>query len=197
MRATLKVTRVNVTATAAGGGRGAVAIQNQGSITLALDRGTARIESFHLTGQQMDFQAQGTASLQTRELNIGVQANTNLAVVNSLDRNVVSSGNVALAATVRGDLTKPLINGQLEFHDASLSYTEFPNGISHANGVVQFNGNSASIKNLTAETGGGKLTLGGYMAFRDELRFGLHANASNVRVRPQEGISTLLDANLN
>ncbi len=63
--------------------------------------------------------------------------------------------------------------------------------------MVQFNGNSASFRNLTAESGGGKLTLGGFVAFRDVVRYGLRANAANVRVRLREGASVGLDANIN
>jgi translocation and assembly module TamB len=98
---------------------------------------------------------------------------------------------------VRGTAAKPLLNGRLELHDASVSYLEFPNGISKANGVVVFNGSSASVRNLTAESGGGTLTLGGFAAMTDRLRFGLRANAANVRVRLQQGMSVVADANLN
>ncbi len=194
----LKLTRVNLTAIPQPGvGRRSFVIQNQGPVALTLAHGTARIESLHLTGQETDLQAHGSVSLQGQALDLTVNANGNLAVLKQLNRDVVSSGSVALAATVRGDLAKPLVNGKLELQDASLSYTEFPNGLSHANGVVQFNGSSASIQNLTAESGGGKLTLGGFVAYRDEMRFGLRVNASSVRVRPQEGMSVVFDANVN
>ena len=194
----LKLTRVNLTADPGpGAARRPVAIQNQGPIGLSLAHGTARIDSFHLTGPETDLQARGSASIDGKQLNLTLNADGNLAVLKQLDRDVVASGNVILAATVRGDVSKPLVNGKLELHDASLSYTEFPNGISHANGVVQFNGNSAAIRNLTGESGGGKLTLAGFVTFRDQLRFGLRANAANVRVRPQQGMSAVFDADIN
>jgi hypothetical protein len=60
-----------------------------------------------------------------------------------------------------------------------------------------FNGNSASIKNLTAQSGGGTVTIGGFAIVTDTLRFGLRANAANVRVRVQEGVSVKADANVN
>jgi translocation and assembly module TamB len=53
------------------------------------------------------------------------------------------------------------------------------------------------VQSLTAESGGGKITMGGFVAFRDVVRFGLRANAANVRVRPQESVSTVLDGNIN
>ena len=48
-----------------------------------------------------------------------------------------------LPTEVRGTFAKPVVNGRLELHNASLNYTEIPNGITNANGVVLFNGNNA------------------------------------------------------
>jgi translocation and assembly module TamB len=174
-----------------------IVIQNQGPIAASLERGVARITSLHLTGPQTDIQATGTASLQDQTLNASVNANTNLGLLQSFDRDVTSSGNVVLAATLRGTTAKPLVNGRLELQSASFNHTSLPNGISNANGVVMFNGNSASVRNLTAESGGGTLTIGGYAAMRDTLRMGLRVNASDVRVRLQPGVSAVADANLN
>jgi translocation and assembly module TamB len=165
-------------------------------VAVSLDRGTARIESLHLTGSQTDIQARGTASLPGGALDLNVSANVNLAVLQQLNRDVVSSGTVTLAATVRGAAPKPLVTGSLELHNASLNDVNFPNGISNANGAIQFNGASATLRNVTAESGGGKIVLSGFVAYREMLRFGLRANASKVRVRVQEGISAVMDANL-
>ena len=180
-----------------GAGRRPVVIQNEGPIAASLAGGTARIESFHLTGLETDFQMRGTASVDGSALSLTVNGNVNLAVAKQLNRDIASSGSMVLAATVRGDLSKPLLNGKLELRDASLNYTEFPNGLSHANGVVQFNGDSASVRNLAAESGGGKVTLNGFVSYRDQLRFALQAAAARVRVRPQEGLSAMFDAKIN
>ena len=193
----LRLTRVNLTAQAKPGGAQPVVIQNQGPIAITLTRGTARIDSLHLTGADTDVQAHGSADLKHRAVDLAVNANANLAIAKRLNRDIVSSGSVVLAATVRGGLDKPSINGKMELHDASMNYTQFPNGLSHANGVVQFNGQSAVVENLTAESGGGKVTLGGFVAFREGVRFGLRANAKNVRVLPEQGVSAIFDANLN
>lgn len=194
----LELTRVSVTASARNAaGRPPVTIQNQGPISVTLARGTARLESFHFTGPDMDMQARGAAALNGQSLDLNINANANLALAKRFDRDVISSGTVALAATVGGSVNKPLVNGKLSLHDASLNYAAFPNGISHANGVVQFNGNSAAVQNITGESGGGKINLDGFVAFRDELRFGLRARATGVRVLPQQGMSAVLDANLN
>lgn len=173
-----------------------IVIQNQGPVAATLDRGMARIENLHLTGPQTDIQANGTASFQTQTLNVTLNATTNLGLLQNFNHNVYSSGSIVLATTVRGTMAKPLVNGRLELHDASVNYSEFPNGISNANGAVVFSGNTASVRDLTAETGGGKLTLGGFASYGEVLRFGLRADAAGVRVRMQQGVSAVADANI-
>jgi translocation and assembly module TamB len=174
-----------------------IVIENQGPISVTLDHSVARIESLHLTGPQTDVQVGGTASLTGKTLSATLNANTNLALLQQFNRDVVSSGGLVLATTVRGTMDKPLVSGRLELHNASLNYTEIPNGISNANGVVLFNGSNASVQNLTAEVGGGKLTVGGFVAYTEMVRFALHANASNVRVRLQQGVSATANLNVN
>ena len=171
-------------------GRGkSVSIQNQGPIALTLNQGVVHVDSAHLTGPETDIQASGTAALQTMALNLTLNANANLAVLQNFDRDLYSSGKVVLATTVRGTASKPLINGQLDLQNATMNYAGVPNGISNANGRVVFNGNNATIQNITAETGGGKVTLAGFVGFADTLRFGVRASGSNVRVRVEQGVS--------
>ena len=173
-----------------------ITIQNQGPIVASLNNGNVRIDSAHLTGPDTDMQATGTVALQTMALNLTLNANANLAVLQNFDRDLYASGKVVLATTVHGTASKPLINGQVDLQNASLNYATVPNGISNANGRIIFNGNNATISNMTAESGGGKITLAGFVGFADSLRFGVRANASNVRVRVEQGVSIVLSTAL-
>jgi len=197
MRGSLQLTRVQLNTTPQPGSAAKpVVIQNQGPITATWDHGIARLENFHLTGPQTDLQAVGKVSLQAQTVNATVNANTNLGVLQPFNRDVVSSGEIVLATAVRGTMAKPMVNGRLELHNASLNYTEIPNGITNANGVVLFNGNNASVRSLTAELGGGKVTVSGFVAYNELMRFGLRARAANVRIRLQQGVSVVADANV-
>jgi translocation and assembly module TamB len=197
MSGSLQLTRVQLnTKPQEGSAAKSVVIENQGPITATLDRGEARLENLHLIGPQTDFRAIGIVSLQAQTVDATVNANTNLGVLQQFNRDVVSSGEIVLATAVRGTMAKPVINGRLELHNASFNHTEIPNGITNTNGVVLFNGNNASVQRLIAELGGGKLTVGGFVAYNELVRFGLRANAANVRIRLQEGVSAVADANI-
>jgi translocation and assembly module TamB len=201
----LAVTRLNVsTVPAPGAGRAGagrtVAIANQGPIQIALERGTVRIQNAHLSGHNIDLQAGGTMQVfgatQAQAMNLTVNGNVDLGIAQTFNRDSYGSGKVTLDATVRGDTARPLVNGQLVLQKASFGYADLPLGISNANGSVVFNGNSAQVRNLTAESGGGKLNISGFATYAEAVRFGLRANATNVRVRVQQGVSVASDADI-
>jgi translocation and assembly module TamB len=175
-----------------------VTLQNQGPISATLDRQAIRIDSMRLTGPETDVQAKGSLSLRDQSLDLTLNANANLVLLQNFDRDISSSGSVMVATTVRGTFDDPMVNGRMEVKKGSVNYAGLPNGISDANGVILFNGNSASVRNMTAESGGGKLTLSGFaMLNSDNRRFALRANAASVRVRLDQGASVVGDANLS
>ncbi len=98
---------------------------------------------------------------------------------------------------MRGSPAKPRLTGQLELHNASFDYTGLPTGFWKANGVIALNGDSAVIRSLTAEAGGGQVSVTGSATLNNTLRFGLQAKASRVRVLVQPGLGVVASANLS
>jgi translocation and assembly module TamB len=196
LNGSLQIPRLNVTTIPAPGAGKPISITNQGPIVLALNRGVVNIQSAHITGPGTDLQATGTASIPTQTLNMNVSANADLGVAQNFDRDLYASGKVVLAATVHGTAQQPLVNGQLTLQNASANYAGFGNGLSNANGTIVFNGNNAQIRNLTGESGGGRITLTGFAGYAGTVRFGLNARATSVRLRVQPGVSVTADANI-
>ena len=175
----------------------AAEVRNQGPIIATLDRGTVRLQSVRLAGSQTEITASGTASLtRSQALDLVLKCNLDLSLLQGIQPDLFASGRATLAATVKGTIPKPAVTGQLELQKASLNTVDLPSGISNANGTIVFNGSTATIRDLTAESGGGKITLGGYVGLEEQLRLGVTARAQNVRVRPQPGISVVASANL-
>jgi translocation and assembly module TamB len=176
---------------------GSVLLQNQGPLSAALDRGVIRIQSAHLIGPQTDLEATGVLPLSGQPLDLALKGNLDLTVLEKLDQSITSSGSVVLGATVHGTLTQPVLGGQVELRNSSFAYTGLPAGIWKANGVVLLNGDSAVIRNLSAEVGGGKITLAGSATLNGSLRFGLQAHATRVRLMVQPGLSAIVSADIN
>jgi len=174
-----------------------VAIQNDGPIVASLNKGTVRVQSARVTGPGTRIQATGTASITGGPMNVSVNGNADLTMLQNFDPDIDSStGSVVLATTVRGTMTKPLINGTLRLQNAGLHYAGISNGLNHANGTIVFNGNSATIRDLSAESGGGNITASGFVGYADRLRFGLRANARRVRILTPQEVTILIDTDV-
>ncbi|HLG97016.1 MAG TPA: translocation/assembly module TamB domain-containing protein [Bryobacteraceae bacterium] len=196
LRSSVELSRLEVSSIPTSPAMKPVTIRNQGPITAALDKQTVRVTSAHLTGPQTDIQVSGTASLKDRSMDLQVNANANLGLLENFDRDIASSGEIVVATTVRGTVSSPLMNGRVTIQNASFNYTGISNGISNANGVVLLTGNSATFQNVTAESGGGKLTLGGFVVMGGNPRFGLRANATTVRIEVQQGVSVTVNGDI-
>ena len=199
---TLNVAKLLVSATPRSqptSGTKKLSLQNQGPIVVALNKQVLNIQSAHIVGPSTDINLGGNVSMNAKApLNLQVNAKTNLKVLEDFDRDIYSAGDVTLQAAVRGTFTQPSVTGQLRLQNASVNMVDLPNGISNANGVIQFNGTSAVIQNLTAESGGGAVSANGGVGFTNGiLRYGLRANAANVRVRTPQGASVVANAAVN
>ena len=174
-------------------------IRNSGSIRVKLANSVVRVENAKITAEQSTFAISGSATLSPhRSLDLKVDGDVNLAILHLLNENVIASGAVEAHASVRGDFTAPQLGGSVQLRNANLAIVDVPNGLSDANGTIAFTGTQAIVRDLTAESGGGKVRFGGFASYAGgDLSFRLRAAATGVRVRYPQGVSTVADAQLN
>jgi translocation and assembly module TamB len=177
----------------------ALTIRNSGPIVVRFANSTVTVESAHLLGRGTDLNVSGRVSTEQKNpLDLRLGGKLDLGFLQDFSKDFMSSGGVAVDATVRGSLSDPQINGRLKFEKAAFNIADVPNGISDASGTVVFTKDRATIQNLTGETGGGRIELSGFASFGGgQLVFRLHARAREVRVRYPEGVSTVANASLN
>ncbi|HEX3877368.1 MAG TPA: translocation/assembly module TamB domain-containing protein, partial [Bryobacteraceae bacterium] len=172
-------------------------VENSGNIVVALNRGNVTLQNFHLAGHDADLTLSGSAALAGNQaLNFHANGNVNLEVLEGLSSDIYSSGKITLVANVAGTPAKPDLTGQVQLQNASFNMLDLPNGISNANGTVVFNGTDAYIRNITGESGGGKLVLTGTVGLGEQMLFHTQLAASGVRVNYPDTITTQLDANV-
>ena len=173
-------------------------IRNQGAIRAAMTNGDIRVETARVTARATDLSLAGTINLNAAApLNLRASGNLDLSILPMFAPDLVSSGTVAATATIRGAFAQPEILGRLDVKNANLNLEGLPNGLSNANGTVIFDPSRATIQSLSAETGGGKVNLTGFLSFSNgPMALRLEADAKGVRVRYPEGVSTVADANL-
>lgn len=198
LRASIAITRAQVTgASTFFHNASHIVLQNQGPIAATLDRGNIQIQSAHITGPQTDFQASGTVPLSGQGMNVALNGNVNLAVLQQFSQSITSSGSIVLAAGVRGSLSQPRLTGQVRLQKASFDTTSMPVGIWNAQGRIALNGNSAVIQTMTADSGGGQISVNGTATMADTLRFSIQAKATRVRILVQQGMGIVLSASIS
>ncbi|HZQ42114.1 MAG TPA: translocation/assembly module TamB domain-containing protein [Acidobacteriaceae bacterium] len=184
----------------------AITLQNlqlasQGPIRASLRDGVASLDQFHISGLGTDLQASGTAKLfgdsnpQGGPLNVKANGSINLHLIHTLDPDYITSGNVTLDLGVQGRVKDPSLSGTVKLNNANFAMDGVPNGLSDLSGTMVFNQNRLEVRDVSGTSGGGKVTLGGFIAYQRGLFADLTANVDTVRVR-YAGLSSTANATL-
>ncbi len=175
-----------------------IPLQSEGGLHASLDHATIRLDPLRITGPETNLRAQGSLSLQGKQqLDLSASGAINLKIAETLDPDLTASGNANFQIEAHGPLMNPGLQGRIDFQNAALALEDLPNGLSQLNGTLEFNQNRLEVKSLTAMSGGGLLTLGGYLAYQHGLYADLTATGKEIRIRYPEGISSLADAKLH
>ncbi|MBV8206655.1 MAG: translocation/assembly module TamB domain-containing protein [Acidobacteria bacterium] len=172
-------------------------LRNASPLRFRVSKQTLVVDQFHITGSDTDFTATGSAALNgTGALNLSANGTIDLALVQTLDPNFTSAGRVTVSLRAQGTMAHPLLGGQVDVASASVSYSDLPNGLSAVNGTLRFNQNRLVIEKLTGQSGGGALTLGGYIAYSSGFSFAITGRAEAMRLRYPPGVSSIANVDL-
>jgi translocation and assembly module TamB len=172
-------------------------VRNSQPVVVAVNAREARIQSAQFVARDTAIEAAGTVPFAAGAgADLSLRGSINLLILQLVNPDLLATGNATVQASVRGTLTDPSLNGRMELKGASLYLKDFPNGVDNANGVVVFDRNRATIENLTASTGGGSISFGGFVGFGQVLIYRLQADAQQVRVRWPQDLSNTFTAKL-
>ena len=172
-------------------------LRNEGPVRFSVGNGTAKIDQLHIVGTDTDITGSGTVELTgLRRLDLHGNGHLNLAVLESFNSNVASSGQVTFTVNATGKVDSPSLSGNVQIADGSIALTNLPNGLSAINGTLTFDTNRLRVQRLTAKTGGGDLVLGGYITYANGIFFDLSATGHDIRIRYPEGVSSQATADL-
>ena len=178
-----------------------IELKESGPFRIGLRDGVATLEQMHITGQDTDMQLSGTAHLlgvtdpKGGELNLKATGSISMALLRTLDTDIISTGKVEFTVGVAGRVTNPELQGRVQFDKVNVAIDGVPNGLSNMNGTLVFNGDRLQVESLTATTGGGLLKIGGSIRYKDGIYADLSATGDAVRVRLY-GLSATANANL-
>jgi translocation and assembly module TamB len=174
-----------------------VKLRNEGPIRLAYAQEALRLEPLRLVGTETTLDLSGRAELDgSRALNLRARGQVNLKLLESMNPSIVSDGLVTLDLRIAGTMARPLVNGQVDVAHASVSEIELPNGVSDLNGRLLFTEDGLQVQDLSGKTGGGTLTIYGFVTYAREIVFYLRGRGRNIRLRYPPGMSAMADADL-
>jgi len=175
-----------------------VPLKSDGAIHATLTDGRVHMDLLHITGEDTNLRAQGSIGVlpERHDLNVVANGSVNMKLVESLDADLTGTGHVDFNMQANGTLEHPSMTGNVKFTNVSVALQDFPNGLSQMNGTLEFDQDRLDVKSLTAMSGGGKLTLGGFLTYQQGLYGNLTATAQNVRIRYPQGVSSMATAQL-
>jgi translocation and assembly module TamB len=177
-----------------------VSVRSIGPVPFQYQDRLLRLERLRLEGPRAELETSGTILLGPDPvLDLNARGQMDLTALGQEDAELVPAGRVQLDAQFSGTVRRPLWRGRLRLTEASLHYGELPNGLERINGTVVFEGNRGVLENVTAESGGGQLQLSGFVLYGEagEWQFNLAAEATEIRIRYPEGLSTWVNGRLS
>jgi translocation and assembly module TamB len=175
-----------------------VQLKNDGPVQLTYRRNEVRVEQAHLHGTDTDLLISGSARFdRDRPLHFTLSGSANLALAKGFLPDLQAMGRADANVSVEGTMSRPRITGRASVHNASATYADFPLGLSKVNGDVVFNTSRLLFDRVSAESGGGQLTLSGNVSYGDgPLRYEISVTTPQVRIRYPVGMSWLAGGTL-
>ncbi len=175
-----------------------VRLQSEGSVHATLANARVSLDPVHITGDQTDLHAQGTLGLKDAKLlDLAANGSINLALAETLDKDLTAGGTTTFQLEAHGPIAKPDLRGTVHFENGSLSLEDLPNGLSQLQGTLEFNQNRLEVRKLTAMTGGGQLSMDGYLSYQQGIFADLSVTGKSIRIRYPQGVSSLADTTLH
>lgn len=176
-----------------------IVLKSEGPLRANLRNGVATLEPLHITGQDTDLRASGSAAVlgvtdpKGGKLDVNATGSINTAIAHTFNPDVNAKGKVEFKIAAGGRIKDPELTGTVDFEHVDAAIDGVSNGLTDLNGQLVFNENRLEAKSLTATTGGGQLTFGGFVMFKGGLYADLSLKAQKVRYR-LNGLSTTADA---
>ncbi len=157
-----------------------------------------------VTLQPSEIRGTGTSLRVQGSVPIGGTTAPSLTAEGSIDAHIFrivsptlrSSGTIALDIRATGSAASPHVAGQVRLQDIALATDAAPLGLDKLNGALNLDNERVQIANVTAQAGGGQISVGGSVTYRPSQQFDLVVKADSVRLRYPSGLRSVLDGNL-
>ena len=151
------------------------------------------LQPAEIVGTDTSLRAQGRIPIGgNSQPTLTAQGSINLKILQVVAPSVQSSGKLALDVRSSGKA----INGQVQFQNVALSTPDAPLGVDNLNGTLDIGNDRVQVSKMTAEVGGGSMSLAGSVAYQPSVQFNLALQGKSIRLRYPDGLRSLLEANV-
>ncbi len=173
-----------------------ISVQTDGPIEIALAQGTLDFKRFVMSSADTELNITGSAGIAgARRLQLQAVGSVNMALLQTLNPELTSSGKATVDVQVGGTMPKPLITGTVQVANVSVSDIDLPAALSDLNGSLVFNQSRLEIEKLIGHVGGGTVEFAGYIGYANGLTFNMTSVGSDIRFR-YSGLSVTANQDL-
>ena len=174
-----------------------VHLRSEGAVRATLVNSRISLDPLHITGEETDLNVRGSLGLKDKQpLDMAARGSINLKLAETIDPDLTASGDTNFQVEAHGTLQNPGLTGRIDFKNASLALEDLPNSLSQLHGTLEFNQDRLEVKSLTAMSGGGLLSVSGYLAYRHGIFADLSLTGKGIRIRYPQGVSSAADITL-
>jgi translocation and assembly module TamB len=174
-----------------------VHLRSEGGVHATLADARLSLDPLHVTGEETDLHVQGSLSLKDKhQLDVEANGSINLKLAQTVDPDLTASGTSTFSVEAHGTLQNPGLRGRIDFDNAALALEDLPNSLSQLHGTLEFNQDRLEVKSLTAMSGGGLLSVSGYLAYQHGIYADLSLTGKGIRIRYPQGVSSAADIDL-
>ena len=151
------------------------------------------LQPLELKGTGTSLRAQGRIPLSKGGTpTLTAQGSVDLRIVQMVAPTVQSAGTLALEVRSTGSA----IQGQLQLQNVAMTTPDAPLGVEHLNGTLNVANDRLQVADMTAQVGGGQVSMTGSVAYKPNLQFNLALQGQSVRLRYPQGLRSVLDASV-
>jgi translocation and assembly module TamB len=175
----------------------AVPVYSVGPVQLSLSDGKLQLDQLHIKGANVDLTAGGNIDLLNKgRLRLQSQGTIDARLASIFNRDIVSTGQLRFVVNARGTARQPDLRGTAQVSHVNVHLANVTNGLTDMNGEMAFDQDRLVIQRLQGSSGGGLLSLTGFVGYRSGIFVDLTAVANQVRIRYPKGVSTSVDGKL-
>ena len=171
--------------------------RNDQPIDVRYSNGKLALSRFVMRGPSTELAIEGDVRF-TGGVTLALRADgaADATLLTVFDSNLQATGRSTLRLRLTGTPDRPLLNGAMDIQDVSLDYTGLPFRFSNLQGTISLEGERAVIRSLRGSSGGGTVSLSGFVTLVESPRFEVDAELSQVRVRYPPSFTSVIDGNL-